>query len=102
VLLIPSMSAAGSHLESSSPAAALDATAHVNFKIVIPSVLYVRMASEADGIAGVQTVAVMSTGRDVTLNATVLTAARRSILQNVLCARGDAHPGPLVCTASMP
>jgi hypothetical protein len=102
VLLIPLMAAAESHGESGSPTAALDATAHVNFKIVIPSVLYVHVAGEADGIAGVQTVAVMSTGRDVTLNATVLTAARKSIVQNVPCARGDAHPGPLVCTASMP
>lgn len=104
LLLMPLMAAAESHMESGSGAAtaALDATAHLNFKIVIPKVLYLHVASEADRIAGDQTVAVMSTGRDVTLNATVLTAARGSIAQNAHCTRGDTHPGPLVCTASMP
>jgi hypothetical protein len=102
VLLMPLMAVAESHIESSAATAALDATAHLSFKIVIPKVLYLHVAGEADRIAGGPTVSVMSTGRNVTLNATVLTAARRSIAQNVPCGRGDAHPGPLVCTASMP
>jgi hypothetical protein len=101
-LLMPVMAAAESHIESGAATVALNATAHLNFKIVIPKVLYLHVASEADPIAGGQRVAVMSTGRDVTLNATVLTAARRSIAQNAPCTHGDAHPGPLVCTASMP
>jgi hypothetical protein len=102
VLLLPLMAAAESHTESAAATAALAAAAHLNFKIVIPPVLYLHVASQVELIAGEQTAAVMSTGRDVTLNATVLTAARRSIAQNVPCGRGDAHPGPLVCTASMP
>jgi hypothetical protein len=102
VLPMPLMTAAESRIESSAATAALGATAHLNFKIVIPKVLYLHVASEADRIAGGQTVAVMSTGRYVTLNATVLTAAGRSIAQNVPCARGDAHLKTLVCTASMP
>lgn len=102
VLLMPLMARAGSHVASSAATGTLAATAHLNFKIVIPTVLYLHVASQVELIAGEQTVAVMSTGRDVTLNATVLTAARRSIAQNAPCARGDAHPGPLVCTASMP
>jgi hypothetical protein len=101
-LLMPLMAAAESHIESGAAAAALDATAHLNFKIVIPKVIYLRVASEPELIAGGQTVSVMTTGREVALNATVLTAARRSIAQNAPCARGDALPGPLVCTASMP
>jgi hypothetical protein len=102
MLLMPMMAAAESHIESGALTAALNATAHLNFKIVIPKVIYLQVASGAELIAGGQTVSVMSTGRDVTLNATVLTAARRSIAQNAPCTRGDAHPGPLVCTASMP
>jgi len=101
-LFMPLMAAAESQVESGAATAALSATAHLNFKIVIPKVLYLQVASKAELITGEQTVAVMSTGREVTLNATVLTAARRCIAQNAPCARGDAHPGPLVCTASMP
>jgi hypothetical protein len=119
VLFMPMMAMAESHLDCGAIAASLNATAHVNFKIVIPKVLYLNVASEDDR-AGAPTVVVMSTGRDVTLNATlrapaaagpasvhaaagssiVLTAtARKSIAQNVPCTRGN---GPVVCTASMP
>jgi hypothetical protein len=102
-LLMPLMAAAESHTDSGAATASLNATAHLNFKIVIPTVLYLQVASGDDRIAGAQTVAVMSTGRNVTMNATVLTAAaRRSLAQDVPCSRGDAHLGPVVCTASMP
>jgi hypothetical protein len=120
VLFMPMMAMAESHLDTGAISASLNATAHLNFKIVIPKVLYLNVASDDDRIAGAPTVAVMSTGRDVTLNATlrapaaggpasvhapagssiVLTAAaRKSIAQNVPCTRGG---GPIVCTASMP
>jgi hypothetical protein len=120
VLLMPMMTMAESHLDTGVITASLNTTAHLNFKIVIPKVLSLNVASEDDGHAGATTVAVMSTGRDVTLNATlrapgaggpasvaaaaggsiVLTAvARKSIAQNVPCTRGG---GPIVCTASMP
>jgi|HubBroStandDraft_1064217.scaffolds.fasta_scaffold00389_9 hypothetical protein len=102
VLLMPLTAAAESHIESAAATASLTAAAHLNFKIVIPTILYLQVASQGELIAGEQTAAVMSTGRDVTLNATVLTAARRSIAQNVPCGRGDAHLRTLVCTASMP
>ena len=102
-LLMPLMAAAESQNESAAATPALYATAHLNFKIVIPKVLSMQVAGENDRIAGAQTVAVTSTGRSVAMNATVLTAAaRRSIAQDVPCSRGDAHVGPVVCTASMP
>jgi hypothetical protein len=101
-LLSPLVAAAESQIDSRAATTAPIAVAHLNFKIVIPKVLYLQVASEADRQASGLTVSVMSTGREVTLNATVLTAARRSIAQNVPCTSGDAHPGPLVCTASMP
>jgi hypothetical protein len=120
VLVMPIMAVAESHMGSGSATARLNATAHANFKIVIPSVLYLNVASEDNPIPGARTVMVMSTGRDITLNATVraptaglpvsigtaaagnivlTAAARKSIAQNVPCTRGD---GPIVCTASMP
>jgi hypothetical protein len=102
-LLMPLMAAAESHIDSGAATARLNATAHLNFKIVIPRVLYLQVASGDDRIAGAQTAAVMSTGRNVTMNATVLTAAaRRPLAQDVPCSRGDARLGPIVCTASMP
>jgi len=102
-LLMPLMASAESHVDSGAATARLNATAHLNFKIVIPRVLYLKVASGDDPIAGAQTVAVMSTGRNVTMNATVLTAAaRESLAQDVPCRRSDAHLGPVVCTASMP
>ena len=100
-LLLPWVAVAESHVDSGTAAAPIVA-AHLNFKIVIPQVLSLQVASGTGQHASGLTVAVMSTGRDVTLNATVLTAARRSIAQNALCTSRDAHPGPLVCTASMP
>src|SRR6266852_2333115 len=69
-LLTPLMAVAESHIDSGAATTALNATAHLNFKIVIPKVLYLHVASEDDRIADAQTVAVMSTGRDVMLNAT--------------------------------
>ncbi len=119
VLLLPTMTRAESHIVSGAATDSLRVTAHLNFKIVIPKVLYLSVASEDHGSAGAPTVAIMSTGRDVTLNATVrapaarvpasldaatnsivLTAsARKSIAQNVPCTRGD---GPTICTVSMP
>lgn len=120
VLLMPLMVMAESHMDGKAANARLNPTAHVNFKIVIPSVLYLNVAGEGNPVPGAPTVTVTSTGRDVALNATVraptagpqasigaaaagsivlTAAARKSIAQNVPCTRGD---GPIVCTASMP
>ncbi len=120
VLLMPIMSMAESHMDAGAAAARLNATAHVNFKIVIPSILYLNVASEDNPIPGAPNVTVISTGRNVALNATVraptiglpasinaaaagsillTAAARKSISRNVPCTSGD---GPIVCTASMP
>jgi hypothetical protein len=85
----------------------------VNFKIVIPKVLYLRVNGgnePIDGapIDGAQTVAVMSNSRNVSLNATIRTSdsdvhargvvlgasARKTIAQDALCTLGDAaHAG---------
>jgi len=130
-LLLPLMVAGESHIQTEAVGAATAATAHVNFKIVIPKVLYLRVADGNDPIAGAETVAIMSNSRNVTLNATVRTrnsdvhargdvvlsaSARKTIAQDALCRVSDAHArvAPVVagrakvddrqviCTVSMP
>jgi hypothetical protein len=107
VLLLPLMAVAESHLQTGS-GAALVATAHLNFKIVIPPVLSLQVGDSGP-------VAIMSNGRTVALTATarapsanpahrnvILSAAARKIIaQDAVCA-ASASAGPVVCTASLP
>jgi hypothetical protein len=131
-LLLPLMVAGESRIQTEAAGTAAVATAHVNFKIIIPKVLYLRIGGEGDRIADTETVAIMSNSRNVTLNATVRTpesgahargsvvvlsaSARKVLAQDALCTAGDAHATPapaeagrmkvddrqVVCTVSMP
>jgi hypothetical protein len=129
-LLLPLMVAADSHIQTKAASAALAAASHVDFKIVIPTVLYMHVESASDRTTrGGQSVAIMSNSRNVTLDATVRTpesevhargaailsaSARKTIAQDALCtvgdaaapmvARGRAKAGDrqMVCTVSMP
>lgn len=131
-LLPPTIVEAESRIQTGAANATLSATAHVNFKIVIPKVLYLHVDGGTDGAVGSQTVAVMSNGRNVALNATIRTpdsnvpvrgnlilsaAARKIIAQDAQCipllTPGAAPPagfrGPgnistrqAICTVSMP
>jgi hypothetical protein len=129
-LLLPLMVAADSHIQTKAASAALAAASHVDFKIVIPTVLYMHVASASDRTTrGAETVAVMSNSRNVTLGATVRTpesevharggailsaSARKIIAQDALCTVGDtavpvvargrvkAGDRQMVCTVSMP
>jgi len=131
-LLLPMIVAAESHIQAETPGTATAAAAHVNFRIVIPKVLYLRVSDGNDRVAGAETVAVMSNSRNVTLNATVRTSdsdvhprggvilgasARKTIAQDALCTLGAAHPTAapagahrpakvddreVICTVSMP
>ncbi|HWY96104.1 MAG TPA: hypothetical protein VNX69_12965 [Steroidobacteraceae bacterium] len=129
-LLLPLMVAADSHIQTKAASAALAATSHVDFKIVIPTVLYMHVESANDrSTRGAETVAIMSNSRNVSLDATVRTpesevharggailsaSARKIIAQDALCTVGDAA-APMVarsrakagdrrmiCTVSMP
>ena len=83
-LLAPWMAMAESHLDSGATTTALHATAHVNFKIVIPTVLYLNVVSGDTRLGRPYTVTVMTTARSVTI---------------VPCTRGQ---GPILCTAATP
>jgi hypothetical protein len=115
-LLLPLTAVPESRIESGTASTASSAMAHVNFKIVIPQVLYLRVGPGNDGLAGTQTVAIMSNGRNVTLNSTdrapdsniparrtvILNAsARKPIAQQAQCTPTPAPTG-IICTVSMP
>jgi hypothetical protein len=114
-LLVPFLSAADSYVETRAKGAALRATAHVDFKIIIPRILALDLASGDDRIPGTHKVGILSNSRSVTLAATVSAsdearghvilnaAARKIILQDAACTTGLTRlPNPVVCTVSMP
>ncbi len=120
-LLLPLLAVADSRMQSAAAESAASATARVNFKIVIPTVLYLRLDTE--------TAAIMSNSRNVMLKATVgaptaisagagivrtpaemhparglilSAAAGKAIVQNAHCAPVAPDAGRILCTASMP
>jgi hypothetical protein len=119
-MLLPFLAAADSNLQSGAASATLRATAHLDFRIIIPRVLSVDLASGEDSVRGSQTVGIFSNSHTVTLAATVPasddargnvilnSAARKTIAQNAACrpglSRATAHSmmTEVICTASMP
>jgi hypothetical protein len=116
------MAAGESHLKPAAPTDSSSASAHVNFKIVIPNVLYVHIGGENARTPDTQSVSIFSNGRNVTLNSSLSTAdsrdhahgnlvlsaaGRKVIAQEAPCAlkfpraaNGDSRQ--VICTASMP
>ena len=119
-LLLPVTAETESHIQTGAASAAVSATAHLNFRIIVPRVLSVRTT-------GAETVAILSNSHNVTLTATVRSsdptasqpaaadvvrshvilsaAARKVIAQDAACAPGGPPPaiaGLVICTASMP
>ncbi len=115
-LLLPLAAVPESRIESGMTSKASSAMAHVNFKIVIPQVLYLRLGPGNDGVAGMQSVAIMSNGRNVTLNSTdrapdSSAPARRNVILNASAGKPIAQeaqcaptltPTGVICTVSMP
>jgi hypothetical protein len=128
-ILLPFLAAADSQLQTGSARTSMRATAHVNFKIVIPPVLSLDMPAGSPGMRDAQTVSIYSNKHNVTLAATLgpsgeargtvvlSSAAGKVIAQKVACtpvATRSALPLPgapragqraadgVVCTACMP
>lgn len=120
-LLLPLVAFADSQLETGTHAP-LTATAHLSFRIIIPTVLSLDVA-DGTRTAGAQTVTVTSNSRTVVLGATLgnstetarglvlSAAARRGIAKGASCTPGlpqaaadnmDVGPGKRFCTVSMP
>jgi hypothetical protein len=117
VSLLPLAAVPESRVETRAANAALSAAAHVNFKIIIPKVLYLQVGDANDRILDAQTVAVLSNGHSVSLNAAVRSAdagihsrsnvilnsaARKGIAQDAQCRPGGAASRPVICTVSTP
>jgi hypothetical protein len=112
-LLLPFLAAADSHVATGAPRTALVATAHLDFKIIIPRVLSLNMLSGVDRVPGATSVAIFTNSHNVTLAATLRAsdeargnvilnaAARKTIAQNASCTLGSAT-SRVTCTASMP
>jgi hypothetical protein len=125
-LFLPFLAAADSRVQGTAARATLEATAHLDFKIIIPRVLSMDMADGPDEVRGAQTVAIYTNSHNATLAATIPasdrargniilnSAARKIIAQNAVCAPGTPAAGTwvspaarrqndrVVCTASMP
>ena len=119
-LLLPLMAVPESRIASESASTASSTAAHVNFKIVIPQLLYLHVGPGNQGTSGADTVGIVSTGRNVTLNATIRApdsrtptrhnvilsaAARKAIAKDAQCTLTPAPGGAsrtITCTASMP
>jgi hypothetical protein len=71
-LLLPPTAAPDSHLQAQAGSAAASAAAHVNFKIIVPPVLYLHVTSANEDAADPR-VAIMSNNHNVTLTATIRT-----------------------------
>jgi hypothetical protein len=102
---LPSPALPDSRGASGAPGTALRATARVNFKIIIPQVLSLRVGDVSASALGAGTVAVMSNGHNATLNASLRTldattpargnlilngAARKGIAQDAQCSLAGA------------
>jgi hypothetical protein len=118
-LLLPLWAAAESHIQAGT--GKTSATAHVDFRIVIPKVLSLGVAGGDTQGLGVQRVAIFSNSRNVTLaassasmpaarnNVILSAAARKAISREAACRlpadapRGVAsRTSGMVCTVAMP
>jgi hypothetical protein len=116
-LLLPLTAATDSRVQTGATDTSVSATAQLNFKIVIPTVLYLRLDNGSERTGSDETVSIMSNGRNVTLNATapglngrargnviLSAAARKSIAQNAQCRIAEYGPAArrTICTVSTP
>jgi hypothetical protein len=127
-VLLPLFAAADSQLQLRSGRGPSSATAHVTFKIVIPTVLSLDMPNDTQSARGGLIAAVFSSGHTVALAAAIRSseaprgtlllnsAARKALAQNAACtpgSSGSAAPAKaqrgaepfsaaLICTACMP
>jgi hypothetical protein len=119
-LLLPLWTAAESHLQAAPESRKVSATAHVDFRIVIPKVLSVGLTGGDSQGPGAQRVAIFSNSRNVTLAASSgsMPAARNNVILRAaagkVIAREAACQLPtdasgvspkmngMICTVSMP
>jgi len=128
ILAAPMLAEADSQMQTAAARHTAAATAHVDFRIIIPKVLSLALDRSADPGRGAPSVAIGSNGHTVSLAATargsddarsdiILSAgARRNIVQDAACALRNSRPPTIdsahagvigdsrrtICTVSMP
>jgi hypothetical protein len=107
--MLPFLAAADSQLDVGRTS--LRATAHVNFKVVIPTVLSLDMPNDAASGRDAPGISIFSNNHNVTLSATMRSseesrgtvvlssAARKVIAQKIPCTPGSGSPAALPTTA---
>jgi hypothetical protein len=113
-LLLPLTAVTESQIRTGGPSTSLSATAQLNFKIIIPKVLYLQVGREGDRVEGSATVAIMSNSHNVALNASLRTAladgfsrgnlilsagAGKAIAQEALCALDEQRAVPVAASS---
>ena len=108
-LLLPLLAAADSQMQAGAAGKKFSATAHVDFKIIIPQVLSLDVAGGMARAPGVQLVTISTNSHNVTLAGTtrasvgsslmLSAAARKSIAQDALCSVGTAYSPPAFAAA---
>jgi hypothetical protein len=119
-LLLPLWAAADSHLQTAPESRKVSATAHVDFRIVIPKVLSVGLTGGDTQGPGAQRVAIFSNSRNVNLAASSssMPAARNNVILRAAAGKviareaacqlptGASGVSPqmngMICTVSMP
>jgi hypothetical protein len=119
-LLLPMTAVPESHIRAAAVNGAVRASAHVDFRIIIPRTLSLDVGPESHRGQGAQMVAITSNNRTVTLGATIhasdvdvsgaearrnvilSAAARKSIAQDAACTPGDAHRAAAAKTLGSP
>jgi hypothetical protein len=119
-ILLPLLAAADSSVQSGSGNKGLSASAHLDFKIIIPRVLSLNVDEQSARVTGAQSVSIYSNSRTVTLAASLASnesargnlilnsAARKVIEREAACALGASSttlagaPARALCTVSMP
>ena len=112
LLLLPQTAASESHVQTAAPTTAVAATASVNFKIVIPKVLFLQMGDGSSHSRDTQRMTITSNGRTVSFseargNLILSAAARKGIAQEAQCRLGNGPAATVtgrttICTVSTP
>jgi hypothetical protein len=112
-ILLVSQAAAESQLTVSSRDTASHAAGRVDFKIIIPTVLYLSVADDAEAVLGGKVATIVSNGRSVTFradprgNGITLLGRRHVIVAHTPCSYAapsadNNHPPALTCTVAAP
>lgn len=112
-ILLVSQATAESQLTVSSRDTVPHAAGRLDFKIIIPTVLYLSVTDDAEGLLGGKVATIVSNGRSVTFssgtrgNTITLLGHRQIIVAHTPCSyaapsSSNSNPPALTCTVAVP